>query len=471
VRFEEGSCFAFALRVVLGCGVLAVGVAPGHAQDIAVPDLPVESYTLENGLRVRLQPDARQPRVAVAVAYDVGSRDDPPGYRGLAHLVEHLTFRGSRHLADTAAMSLVEAVGGRANAFTSADATVYLAAVPAPHLPRLMHIESQRMGFTLEALRDETFDVEVDVVLNEWRERRSVGSEVHERIEQACYPEGHPYRHLLDRYTDVDSIEVDHARYFMQRHYRPDTATLALVGAFDPEQARALIERYFGPIRAQRAAPPRPAAPAVELRGARTLRFEAPYARSMLKMRWQVPCVQARCRGELGLLRSLLVHNSEAMLPLGMGALASDLDMNLTVREALVEVELWVELVGDADRERALQRLQQTLSSLRSDPPDAQTLSTAWLGYATELLGARQSLTQRATALATGRAGGDTAELLAAVGAVQPASVPQLARRLLPADARLLVIVEASDGADRAGELVQSVGDLAPAVAGGATSP
>src|SRR5262245_61200048 len=147
--------------------------------DPTLPDVPKLGTVLErrlaNGLRVVIERDPRQPLVAVVVAYDVGQRDDPRGYRELAHLVEHLTFRGTRHLADGEMARRLDAAGAVWNAYTSADQTAYETLLPARHLPLALWLESERMGFAADAFAASTLEVEREVVRRESVERGAEG--------------------------------------------------------------------------------------------------------------------------------------------------------------------------------------------------------------------------------------------------------------------------------------------------------
>ncbi|WP_437904406.1 insulinase family protein [Sorangium sp. So ce327] len=139
----------------------AAGGVEGLAQSAA-------HFRLANGLEVLLEEDHRQPTVAVLVAYEIGSRDDPRGYSQLAHLVEHMTYRGSRHMKPFDALSLLERAGvHRMNGVTSPDYTAYYALAPAAALPLALWIESERMAFTLERFNEQALTLEQKIVRNE----------------------------------------------------------------------------------------------------------------------------------------------------------------------------------------------------------------------------------------------------------------------------------------------------------------
>jgi zinc protease len=209
----------------------------------------IERFQLSNGLDVVLERNHRQPRVAVAMSYDAGSRDDPPGYAGLAHLVEHLTYRGSRHLDSYQGPELLEAAGVAAmNGVTEQDRTVYYAVVPTGALELALYIESERMAFTLEAFNEHSFSLERSIVANELRLREPVRGRFTTYVKQCLYGEQHPYSRFVDDREDLDHLGLSDAMWFFQAGYRPDRAHLVIAGNFDTSVAKALIARYFGPV-------------------------------------------------------------------------------------------------------------------------------------------------------------------------------------------------------------------------------
>ncbi len=214
-----------------------------------VPRIELIEETLPNGMRVILQCDDTVPRVAVALAYHVGSKNERAGRTGFAHFFEHMMFRGTKNVPNYD-VPLREA-GAGANAFTSQDVTCYIEEVPAEFLERALYLEAERMAFLPSALDQEKFDTEREVVKNERRqsyENRPYGlaSEV---IEAALYPEGHPYSwSVIGSMADLDRSSLDDLRDFFARFYHPGNATLALVGDLDPERTLDLVRQYFGPI-------------------------------------------------------------------------------------------------------------------------------------------------------------------------------------------------------------------------------
>ena len=218
-----------------------VETAPTRGYELSPP----REFRLENGLRFLVQRDARQPLFAFAVSYEVGHRDDPPGYEGLAHLVEHLSFRGSRHLGPWQGSRELEKVGVlETNGATGPDNTAYYGLLPSQYLPLAFWVESERMGFTLERFSRESLALELATVRKEVMLRRL--GEVPLTLWSRVFPEGHPY-HSIEQ-PDARAAGLSDVQWFFQAGYRPDRATVVVVGDVDPPLVESLARRYFGPI-------------------------------------------------------------------------------------------------------------------------------------------------------------------------------------------------------------------------------
>lgn len=244
---------------------LLTGLESAHAQEPALPTLPIQSYRLDNGLKVVLHRDPSVPRVTVCVAYHVGSKDERAGRTGFAHFFEHMMFRGTKNVPNYD-IPLQEA-GAQSNAETSEDMTVYYETVPSHWLERSLYLESERLAFLSSALDQEKFDTEREVVKNE--RRQSMDNVPYGLAEEvllaSVFPEGHPYSwSVIGSMADLNGSTLDDLRKFFAEFYHPGNATLCLVGDFDIEATRPLIARYFGPLQAGPArrevvAPPAPA--------------------------------------------------------------------------------------------------------------------------------------------------------------------------------------------------------------------
>jgi predicted Zn-dependent peptidase len=229
--------------------------------------IPIERYTLDNGLRVVLSQDHTLPVVSLNLWYNVGSRNEVPGRTGLAHLFEHMMFQGSQNVPDTQHVALVERAGGSINASTWLDRTNYYATLPASHLELGLWLESDRLGFYLPALTQEKFDNQREVVKNERRQRvdNAPYGDWDERMQALLYPPDHPYHHsVIGSMDDLDAATLDDVRDFFRTYYAPDNGVLTLCGDFDHDEARRLIDRYFGPIPRGPGVPPLPGRPELE---------------------------------------------------------------------------------------------------------------------------------------------------------------------------------------------------------------
>ncbi len=212
-----------------------------RAAPLEAPVLYIEKVYLENGLRVLLETDRSTPNVAVRVRYDVGYQSDPPGKPELAHLVEHLMFRGSQHVKDGEHLERLTRLGATAvNARTRRTATTYEETVPARALETALWLESERMGFLPAGLTEANFLVERQILENEEAQQTSLrpfgalGTEID--------------RALHGTRGSARQIQFEDVSAFVRDWHRPNNATITLVGNFDREEAKSWIEKYFGAI-------------------------------------------------------------------------------------------------------------------------------------------------------------------------------------------------------------------------------
>lgn len=240
-----------AARFSLPLWVLAaLGLSPSLARGSDdLPSLACETYTLANGLRVILHEDHGLPTVAVNVWYHVGSKNEKPGRTGFAHLFEHMMFQGSQH-HDADYFLPLQKVGGTVNGSTTQDRTNYWENVPSDQLELALWLEADRMGWLLPAMTQERLDNQRDVVKNEKRQGENQPYAVVRDLRlQLMYPEGHPYRWpVIGSMDDLSAASLDDVKDFFRQYYAPNNASLCIAGDFDPAAARALVERYFGPI-------------------------------------------------------------------------------------------------------------------------------------------------------------------------------------------------------------------------------
>ncbi len=223
-------------------------------------NIAFEKHTLSNGLDLIMHVDRSIPVAAVNVWYHVGSQNEEPDRTGFAHLFEHIMFKGSKHHDREYFLPLQE-VGASINGSTTTDRTNYYEDVPAEYLELALWLESDRMGFLLDAFDQHSFDTEVDVVRNERRqsyENRPYGLAGQE-IRKALFPPNHPYHwQTIGSHEHLEAATLEDVKDFFRRFYAPNNASLSIAGDIDVEETKKLVEKYFGDL------PPAPpvAAPA-----------------------------------------------------------------------------------------------------------------------------------------------------------------------------------------------------------------
>ena len=209
-----------------------------------------EKHTLPNGLDVILHQDRSVPVAAVNVWYHVGSKDEEIGRTGFAHLFEHIMFRGTRH-HKASHFEPLQKIGASLNGSTNGDRTNYWEDVPSNYLELALWLEADRMGFLLDALDQEGFDTERDVVKNERRqsyENRPYGM-ASWHIQQALFPLPHPYHWMtIGSQEDLDAASLDDVKDFFRRYYAPSNASLSIAGDIDTAEALDLAQRYFSDL-------------------------------------------------------------------------------------------------------------------------------------------------------------------------------------------------------------------------------
>ncbi|MGI9220617.1 MAG: M16 family metallopeptidase [Woeseiaceae bacterium] len=213
--------------------------------------IPYKKYALDNGLTVVLHEDNSDPLVHIDITYHVGSAREEIGKSGFAHFFEHMLFQGSENVADEEHFKIVSESGGTLNGTTNADRTNYYETVPSNQLEKMLWLEADRMGYFLDAVTQEKFEVQRETVKNERGQsvdNRPYGR-VSERVGEALYPVGHGYSWSTIGYIeDLNRVDVNDLKRFFLRWYGPNNATLTIGGRFDEAQTLAWIDKYFGSI-------------------------------------------------------------------------------------------------------------------------------------------------------------------------------------------------------------------------------
>jgi zinc protease len=223
--------------------------------------VPIVTFRLANGLAVTLSEDHTAPIVAVNLWYHVGSANERPGRTGFAHLFEHMLFQGSAHVGANEHFEIVQRAGGTLNGSTWLDRTNYFETVPSNQLATALWLEADRMGQLLPAMTQQKLDTQRDVVKNE--RRWSVDNQPYgtwwERLPALAFPVEHPFHHsLIGSMQDLGEASLEDIAQFFATYYTPDNAVLSIAGDFEPGEARALVEQFFGAIPRGAGKPPLP---------------------------------------------------------------------------------------------------------------------------------------------------------------------------------------------------------------------
>jgi zinc protease len=323
LRFPRARALALALPLLASASALAFAARAGKGGDaskMTVLTLPTRTATLSNGLEVVLHEDHRTPIVAVNLWYHVGSKDEPRGRHGFAHLFEHLMFQGSRHVAEDTYFRFLESAGAsNINGTTAPDRTNYFETVPRNRLELALWLESDRMAFLLDHVDQETLSSQREVVKNERRQNyeNAPYGLVQQYVDEALYPESHPYHHLtIGSPQDLDAATLDDVRQFFRTWYVPRNASLVVAGDIDPAAALGLIEKYFGPIPGGRVPERTPVTTGkgADLAGEVRLEVEAGVELARVQASWVTPAYFAPGDGELDLLARALAATKTSRL-------------------------------------------------------------------------------------------------------------------------------------------------------------
>lgn len=363
-----------------------------------------ERYRLQNGLDVILHHDERLPRVVVNLLYRVGSRNDPPGRTGIAHLFEHLMFMGTKRVPEGQLDLMMEELGGSNNAFTSEDVTDYYDHAPARGLELLLEVEADRMATLARAMTRKKLDLQREVVLNERREHyeNAPYGSVWLELPSLLHPPRHPYSWpVIGAAEDLRAVTVEDVRALFARFYSPRNACLTVAGCFEPGVARSLVERCFARIPA--ASPPRrPRYRPHQLAAPLRRRFEDRVELPKLFLVWPSPPSYAPGDAELDLAASILSVGKQARLHREL-VFERELALEVAVHQESRQLgsQLLVEITArpDADLAEVERVTERVLARFLARPPGHRELERAQVGFEVEFVGRLESLARRAELL------------------------------------------------------------------------
>jgi len=442
------------IHFILALLVLLIA-APLSAEELAIP---YEQYHLDNGLNVILSQDDSNPVVHVQVWYHVGSKDEPQGRSGFAHLFEHLMFNGSAHWDDEYFTPL-QPYGARINGTTNTERTNYFETVPSNVLELALWMEADRMGFLLPALTQAKLDNQRDVVRNERRqnyEMRPYG-EVRGAQAVAMWPETHPYRRLtIGSHEDLEAATLDDVRNFFKTWYGPNNATLAVVGDFETEEAKGWIEQLFGAI--PRTDQPSPVLEAVaELPEPQTIEMTDDVKLPRVYLMWQSMPLNAPGDADLDVLSSLLTSGKSSHLYKSLvfdQRIAKDVSAAQYSARLGSTYNITATVAPGHTAEEVLAALEAQVASFLAGETSAAKVETALNNWQKMFFQRMESVSGRAGfLLGYNNMEGDPGWVqkdLDRYLAVTPESVMEVARRVLDDAHRVTIIVrpESAEGAE-----------------------
>ena len=284
------------------------------AETLQLPPTPIEQFTLTNGLRVVLSPDHSIPVVSVAVYYDVGSRNEKEGRTGFAHLFEHMMFQGSENVPKAAHFQYIFHAGGTMNGTTSTERTNYFETLPSNYLPLAFWLESDRMRSL--KVTQENLDNQRNAVQEEKRLRYDNQPYVNAFLlmNELIFTNPANAHSTIGSMEDLDAATIDDVREFFRVYYAPNNAVLSVVGDFDKEEARGLIEKYFSTIPAQ-AVPPRVDVSESDHVAMKQQTYNDPLAPApAFVLGWKIPARRTRDFYALSLAGTLLFEGDSSRL-------------------------------------------------------------------------------------------------------------------------------------------------------------
>ncbi len=442
-------------------GLFSAGVAAAtlaataHAQAPEL-NLAYEKFQLDNGLTVIVHEDRKAPVVAVSIWYHVGSKDEPTGKSGFAHLFEHLMFNGSENYDDDWFGPFEEVGATGMNGTTWLDRTNYFQTVPTPALDMALWMESDRMGHLLGAVSQDKLDEQRGVVQNEKRQGDNQPyGRVNYNLYEGLFTPDHPYHHsTIGSMADLDAASLEDVQQWFKDYYGPNNAILVIAGDIDAETARAKVETYFGDI---------PAGPEVDrweawipVRDADTHEIQFDEVPSVLANRaWAVPGRSTRDKALLDLAAAVLATGKNSRLYKDLiyeKQVATNVNFGITPFEIASVADLSVTLKPDVDASVASESMDRIVAEFIAGGPTAAELERARAGInANTVRGLEQvgGFGGKAVTLAQGELYADDPLFIQTyldwINAATPADVQAAAARWLASGHHQVDVVSAGD--------------------------
>ena len=437
-------------KIAATCAALFLAAS---VQAQKTPNYPIERYTMDNGLRVVFSEDHTLPLVAVAVGYDVGSRNEVKGKTGFAHLFEHLMFQGSAHMKKGEFFKKIADAGGDVNGGTREESTIYHEVVSAEKLPTILWAEADRMRSL--AVNIDNLNNQRDVVKEEKRMRldNSPYSEAQLKIRSMSYTNFSNSHLPIGSMEDLDAASLDYVQHFFQTYYIPNNAVLVVMGDFDPKVARPLIQKFFGPI-PRKPAPPKTDVSEPKQTKMRKVVLELPNAPApQMYITWPVPSADSPEIPALIVLNELLFSGKEnrAGNDIGAGEHFALFQGGVDPQRGPTLFDVDTAYRPDIDPDKLIDQMYVQIFRVQSEAPDKAELDRAKANY---LMGEYSSqvepLLERVVTMArntlTTDKPEDTFKIYDKILAVTPEQVQAVAKKYLIRDTMSLLIIKTKDG-------------------------
>lgn len=405
-------------------------------------DIPYQRFTLPNGLRVLVHTDRKAPVVAVSTWYHVGSKDEPKGKTGFAHLFEHLMFNGSENAPNDFFEPLQQVGATDYNGTTWFDRTNYFETVPVAALERTLFLESDRMGHLLGGITQAKLDNQRGVVQNEKRQGDNAPfGTVDYLVYATLFPDGHPYRHsTIGSMADLNGASLEDVKGWFRANYGPNNAVLVLAGDIDAATARPLVEKWFGAIPAGPAVT-RVAAPVPALPAPVTKVMKDAVANTRVMRLWAVEGVNGRDTTALDAAAAILGGLSSSRLDNALvrgEQSALNVSANIEAFENVGVLTVSADVKPGQDAARVAARMDAVVADFLRTGPTADELRRVQTKTAATTIAGYESVGGfggKAVALAEGEVySGDPTKYkrdLRALAALTPAQVASAARKWL----------------------------------------
>jgi zinc protease len=374
-----------------------------QSQNVRI-NVPYDRFVLKNGLNVILHQDKTTPIISVNQWYHVGSGYEKPGRTGFAHLFEHIMFEGSKNVPEGKFDEWLEAAGGNNNGSTTVDRTNYYEDIPSNALELALFLDSDRMGFLLDAMSQEKLDGQRDVVKNERRQRyeNSPYGMSWVMLFEALYPSTHPYSWpTIGSMADLSAASLDDVKEFFKLYYAPNNAGLSIAGDIDIPATKAMVEKWFGGIPAGKPVPQQDRTVPV-LNEEKRIMFEDRVQLPRLYMAWLSPASLTPGDAEMDLLSSVLAGGKNSRL---YNKLVYELQIaqDVSAFQSSSKLSSQFIIIATARAGHTLAELEtvihQEIAAIKNEPPAIRELDRARNQYESGFISRLESINAKADQL------------------------------------------------------------------------